>query len=79
MDGVNTVGKKKVRVRLRERKGEGEGMGEREKRVGNRERGGGYRKLTDREEFRFPRFSNAGTPWEAKRKKFAPSFQGMLR
>jgi hypothetical protein len=41
-----------------------------------RERGGD-RKATDREEFRFPRFSNVGTPWEAKRGRLRHRLRGM--
>lgn len=44
----------------------GEGMGGREKRRLERERIEGNRKATDREEFRFPRFSNVRTPCKTK-------------
>jgi hypothetical protein len=41
-----------------------------------RERGGGDRRAMDREELSFPRFSNVGTPWEAKRGEDCAIFSG---
>jgi hypothetical protein len=76
------MGKKgKGRIQVRERREEGHRMGWREERKVAKERGEGGgcdRKATGWEKLRFPRFSNVGTPWKAKRKEDCAIVSGRM-